>query len=467
MNEYSVKEKIENFLKISNESRKMINSRTLVIIFCLFLGYTNQGRAQYYSFGRNKIQYKDFDWHILKTEHFDIYYYPEMQELAEKGAFFAEESFKFLENKFNHSINRRIPLIFYSSHLHFQQTNVTSGFLPEGVGGFFEFIKGRVVIPSNGSITDFKRVIKHELVHVFTHSKISRIVKNHRRINAGFLPLWFTEGLADYWASDWDTQAEMVMRDGVFSGYVTPLQQIYRIQGTYLMYKHGQYIIKYIAKVYGEEKIILLLENFWKAEKFEDVMKITIGKSYKELDSEWIYHLKKDVYPLLENGDIPSKVTPVLAEKGFNEKPAFYRDSDDMPQMTFVSNRIGYTNIYKIRTDSYGERIAPEIVIEGERNSEFEAFHVLHSSIDVNDLRQLAFVTKSGESDNMYVYDLTEEKVISRHHFPDLVAMSSPAWSSDNERLVFSGLNLAGSSDLYILEVISGKLTKVTNDFYI
>ena len=46
-------------------------------------------QAQY--FGRNKIQYEAFDWHILKTEHFDVYYYPEAQTLAEHGAHFAEE----------------------------------------------------------------------------------------------------------------------------------------------------------------------------------------------------------------------------------------------------------------------------------------------------------------------------------------------------------------------------------------
>ena len=31
-----------------------------------------------FHFGRNKIQYENFDWHVLKTEHFDIYFYPEM-----------------------------------------------------------------------------------------------------------------------------------------------------------------------------------------------------------------------------------------------------------------------------------------------------------------------------------------------------------------------------------------------------
>ena len=31
--------------------------------------------AQY--FGRNKVQYQRFDFRIIKTKHFDVYYYPE------------------------------------------------------------------------------------------------------------------------------------------------------------------------------------------------------------------------------------------------------------------------------------------------------------------------------------------------------------------------------------------------------
>jgi len=37
--------------------------------------------AQY--FGRNKVQYRTFDFQILQTEHFDLYYYPEEKEAAQ------------------------------------------------------------------------------------------------------------------------------------------------------------------------------------------------------------------------------------------------------------------------------------------------------------------------------------------------------------------------------------------------
>ena len=167
---------------------------SLLVGLCIGGALVLPAYAQYgFHFGRNKIQYHNFDWHVLKTEHFDIYFYPEMQTLAEHGAAFAEEAYQELENKFTFSLNHRTPIIFYSSNLHFKQTNITSGFIPDGVGGFFEFLKGRVVIPANGNLHRFRRVIRHELVHVFTYSRVLRVMRDHR---CGFPKGWPSTGLA-------------------------------------------------------------------------------------------------------------------------------------------------------------------------------------------------------------------------------------------------------------------------------
>ncbi len=99
----------------------------IALLFC-----AAEADAQFFYFGRNKVQYTDFEWHVLKTDHFDIYYYTEMKDLAERGAAFAEEAYSFLQLKFNHTLGSRVPLIFYSSHLHFQQTNTTGGVHPRG-----------------------------------------------------------------------------------------------------------------------------------------------------------------------------------------------------------------------------------------------------------------------------------------------------------------------------------------------
>src|SRR3954462_1881769 len=89
--------------------------------------------GQFGYFGQNKIQYRHFDWRVLRGEHVDLYYYPEEEELGGVALAYAEESYDSLERRFNHSVIRRIPLIVYASHTDFEQTNILPFIPPEGL----------------------------------------------------------------------------------------------------------------------------------------------------------------------------------------------------------------------------------------------------------------------------------------------------------------------------------------------
>lgn len=440
--------------------------RFLIVSFvalCLIAAHCAQ--AQFFWFGRNKVQYTEFRWHVLKTTHFDIYYYPEMKELAERGASFAEESYSALEVKFNHTLNNRVPLVFYSSHLHFQQTNTTGGFLPEGVGGFFEFLKGRVVIPADGSTAQFRHVIRHELVHVFTYSKISRILADHRKPQDRFPPLWFTEGLAEYWSTDWDTQAEMVMRDAVLNDIVVGLNDMDRIYGSFLMYKEGQNALRYLSRTYGEEKVLLLMENFWKDGYFNDIFKITLGKNYREFDEEWLYALKKEYFPLLATRDAPSRVARNVVNEGYNFKPVVY-EIDSTRDVYFIGNRTGYTGIYRKNLDETAPEAKPVNVIEGEKTDDLEAFHPFRSRIDISRYGVLAFVTKSGENDVLHLYSVDRNDFVADLRFKELVSIGSTSWAPDGKQLALTAIDMGGNNDLYILNTETRALQRITNDYY-
>ncbi len=431
--------------------------------YIFFLLLTTTAYAQFFFFGRNKVQYTEFDWHVMKTEHFDIYYYPEMKALAERGGYIAEESYKVLEQKFSHNVGNRVPLIFYSSHLHFQQTNTTPGFVPEGVGGFFEFLKGRVVIPYDGSMWNFRHVIRHELVHVFMHSKINRVLLDHKMTQDRLPPLWFVEGLAEYWSTEWDGQAEMVLRDAVVSNYIVPLKEIESIFGTFLMYKEGQNILQFIGRRYGEDKILFFMENFWKSAVFEDVFEATLDRNFRQFDDEWLYALKKTYYPLLASHDEPSGVSAPLVTDGFNSKPVYYNNRGRR-EIYYIGNENGYTSIYRKILDT--ARSKTTLVVEGEKVDELEAFHLFQSKLDISRNGLLAFVTKSGEHDALHIYDVVSEKLIATYRFNDLVALGSPSWSPDGDRIVLSAIDMSGTGDLYIWNTRTEQLTRLTNDIY-
>lgn len=421
--------------------------------------------AQYHYFGRNKVQYTDFNWQVLKTEHFNIYFYPEMREVAEIGAAAAESSYVALSAKFDHTLTRRIPLIFYSSHLLFQQTNVTPGFIPEGVGGFFEFIKGRVVIPSNGSMHQFRRVIAHELIHVFMTSKVQQIYEDRKIYNQSGPPLWFVEGLAEYWSTkQLDTQSRMVLRDAILNNYFAPLTAIYQINGTYLMYKEGENLLGFLSKTYGPETILLLLENIWRNDNFMKVIEFVTGDTIEEISRKWEFALKRQFYPVLKDEDLPQATTKMLTHKGVNLSPAIYSREGEK-YLAFLSNRSGYTNIYT-KLLAVGKNHEAKVLVKGERSQEYESFHMMDAELSVSENNILAFVTKSGESDALHIWDIDKKEPVKSFTFPDIVGISSPDWNGDGKTVAFSGMSYSGKVDLYLFDTETERLIRLTNDVY-
>src|SRR5258706_7039443 len=97
--------------------RKIIPLATVALLLAL----ESTASAQY--FGRNKVQYKKLDFQVLKTEHFDIYFYPEEREGIDIAARMAERLRARLERLLGHELRGRQPLALYTSHADFAQSN--------------------------------------------------------------------------------------------------------------------------------------------------------------------------------------------------------------------------------------------------------------------------------------------------------------------------------------------------------
>jgi hypothetical protein len=136
---------------------------TLVILTSLLL--TASLPAQDTQFGKNKVQYKNFEWYFIQTSHFDIYFDKGSEPIALFTADAIESSYTAVSNSFRYKLAKRVPIIVYNSHNTFQQTNVVSEYLEEGIGGVTELFKNRVALPFEGDYKKFRHVIHHELVH--------------------------------------------------------------------------------------------------------------------------------------------------------------------------------------------------------------------------------------------------------------------------------------------------------------
>ena len=61
--------------QLSSGRRFLVLGSSLPIMCALAILSATPADAQYSRFGKNKIQYDDFDWEILTGEHVDLYYF--------------------------------------------------------------------------------------------------------------------------------------------------------------------------------------------------------------------------------------------------------------------------------------------------------------------------------------------------------------------------------------------------------
>src|SRR5262249_27908192 len=99
------------------------------------------GAAKAQSFGKNKVHYEPLEWSVLETPHLRLHFYTEEESLARALSTFAESVTVEYDHRFRFSPRARVPLLLYSTHHLFQQTNATPEQLTEAVGGLTELIK--------------------------------------------------------------------------------------------------------------------------------------------------------------------------------------------------------------------------------------------------------------------------------------------------------------------------------------
>ena len=438
--------------------------RYILAILCL-LATPAAAVAQGEYFGRNKVQYRDFDWQIISTPHFEIYYYQGEEEAAYDAARMAERSYNRLSRILQHRFSDKIPIILYASHTDFQQTNVLSGFISEGTGGVTEFNKNRILLPFTGSYAELEHVLTHELVHAFQGDVIYGAGPGVSILNpmAFVAPLWFMEGMAEYLSlGRIDAYTHMWLRDAALQGYLP--SSIPAMDYSFGVYRFGQALFAYIGDRYGDRKIGEILRKTGRMRNVNEAFRSSIGKDIEKLSDEWNEHVRKTYLPQIKEYDKPQAFARQLTDvresrAGLHLAPAISPRGD---KLVFISNKSLYNDIY-LASAINGEIISK--LVEGERSADFESLRFFSTSISWSpDEQYIAFPAKVGARDALYVMDVRKKKVIRRIKV-NLDGATSPSWSPDGSKLVFVGLQ-GGQSDLYVVDATGGNLRALTRDRY-
>jgi len=428
----------------------------------LFLFLTSQ-----YLFEQNKIQYNSHEWYMHETEHFYIYYYKEEKVLVPFATDVLEESYKRLKKRFNYKERKneeKIPIILYKSHPDFQGTNVIMERLPEGVGGFAELFKNRIVIPFNGSYSDFRHVLNHELVHIFQYRILyGSGVDAVKRMIASRPPLWFIEGMAELESLGWDQSAETYLKDAMLNDKLFTIPQLSMIGG-YPIYKEGQSILYYIREKYGEEKIGEIMKKLKLTNSFDRALNSVLGIDINRLNDEWTKELKKKYWPIIEGKQFSSDIaTPMVTHQGFedlyNYAPSISPQGDKIAYFTDEVGEVQLRLISTLTNEDLG------LLVKGGNAPKFESLHLMngHSDFSPNG-EKIVFPAMEKGKDVLYVLGIKKRKILERVEL-ELDQIRWPEFSPDGEKIAFVGLK-NGASDIYVYNLKKKTLANITHDLY-
>jgi Tol biopolymer transport system component len=442
--------------------------RLAVLAAALAIGVT--ANAQGY-FGQNHVQYDQFRWKVLETEHFLVHYYPEEADIINDAARMAERAYGRLSRLLNHQFREKKPLILFRSRTDFGQNNVT-GDLGEGTGGVTEALRHRILLPFTGDFQSFEHVLAHEIVHGFQYDIFAR-----GRAGGGLQtlsqvqpPLWMMEGMAEYLSLGPNhvlTQAWL--RDAALNGSLPTIEQMTRYPDRFFPYRFGEALWEYVGARWGDDVIGEIL-NATPNVGVERAFKRELGLSLEELSDEWREAMQVKHLPQVATLDRARKFSEALLNQrktgGIAQlfvAPSFSPDGKYIAFIGLGSYLRGevFPSLW-LGDGETGKRI--KRLVTTVTSPDFEELRILYSQSSFSpDGQSLAFTAQRGGKDVLYLLDVQRRKVTRVFDKLPLDVVMSPAWSPDGKEIVFSGYN-SSIHDLYIVNLASGALRQLTND---
>lgn len=448
--------------------------RTAVLLMLALAGAPGLALAQtnYIPyFGKNQIRYDKFDWHTYQTEHFEIYYYPEIEPHLERIAGYAESAYQHVSSELKHDLSMKLPLILFSTASEFWQQNVTPGAAQEGVGAFAEPGRYRIVMPIDEPPDLLYRLIVHELTHQFQFDIIpTGLIRRN-------MPLWVFEGMSDYMTGYWRPNDIMTVRDAAVTDIVPKMSEMEEYGGfsnPRLIYNLGHAAFEFMESKWGKEGVRAYVFALRRSVigGSDDAYQEAFQISPEEWDQQFDRYLKERFKPFRDK-----------------ERPADYgRDLAPDPR------KGRFSNVLSIEPSPSGDLIAG--MTGNGRDREYDI--VLISAKDGAIIRnltsgfdqsmgfeylatpggrwnsvpwmswspqgdRLAYFVRTEKDRSLIVQNVVTKKIEVRIELKTIDAPESPDFSPDGKLVAFSGLR-GSDADIFTVNLETKEIVNLTKD---
>ncbi len=313
----------------------------LPVIFILFS--CDPVSAQYYNgsqmtFGKNRVQYKEFVWTYYKSDKYDVYFYLGGKELALFTSKFAADYIADAEDKLGTTLEDKIQFIIFNNLSELKQSNI--GLVSNeqyNTGGVTHIIGNKVFLYFDGTYTQFKSQVKAGVSRSVINQLLFGGSIGSQIKNASLFPYpsWFIDGLVSYLSDGWNTNIDNRVRDGFLSGRFKKINNLSEDDAVFA----GHAFWNYIVETYGEANLSNILYMAKVSRKVENGFLYVLSVSVKTLMNDC------NEYYINKYSDTPNSVEPEGSPVKIRTKShvlySQLRISTDGSRAAYTSNNSG------------------------------------------------------------------------------------------------------------------------------
>lgn len=439
-----------------------------LLLFLIFLSGIIQAQNHFPTqepFGKNRIQYRSFEWKVLTTQNFEIYFYDGGQETATLAANLAESEFDRVTDIIGYSPFTKTKLFIYTSVQDLNQSNVGLSLGSDRQVHEENLAKARIELAYSGNALDFKKDIVREMAKVYVYDMLygGSLKESFQNSLLLSVPEWFTSGIAAYISDGWTTEMDAYMNDAIQQKYIRRPSLTKGQEATLV----GQSIWNFIVERYGKDNISNILNLTRIIRNEQTSVASTLGLSYVRFLKEWRDYYSDGLILLNSKYQAPALTYAVL-EKDMNslDKINSFKINAEGTLLAYSQNELGRATVTVMNLKTK------------EKATVFTTGHkTLHQSIDKH--TPLLSWTKGGtlaivyEEEgkvmlNLYT-DVSEKdltgKYAARKVLGGFTQVTDFDINDNGTSIALSGLK-KGQNDLYLFDVARGGVKQLTNDLF-
>lgn len=446
-----------------------LKPRHLVALFAvLWAALPTPSQAQRYpsqeKFGKNRIQYRTFDWKIFRTSNFEVYHYQGGTNMARLTAQFAETEFDRITEILGYTPYNRIKIFLYNSPGELLQSNMGLATFGDLDDQQLDLAQSRVEIAFTGDQISFRKKLVMEISRLFVYDMLyGGNLKDALQSSLLLtLPDWFMSGIAAYIAEGWTPELSDYMRDVTLKRPIKKPALLYGKDATLI----GQSMWNYIAERYGKDNIsnILNLTRIIRTEQTSITSTLGIP-SYSRFLRDWqAFYAASTAQASKDYIEPTPKWTYRLHE--FNEigNSASIKLS---PDKKWIAVSELHKSRYKVTV--FNLETGRDIVV---RQGGIQIGNAQQNSmlplISWTKYNTLAMVVEENNRQNLFIFDKLDTKrpvIRIKRNIKGLDQIVAMDVSDDGTMLAVSA-DKGGKNDLYLVSVARASVLPLTNDLF-